>query len=280
MKQASILLRSVGAVCVTILGMAVFILPTARADLVAHWTADGDFSDSSGNGHHGTGFGNTSFVGGVFGQAFDFDGSGDYIVVPHSNAFNFGTSDFSVTLRANFDRSTLFGGVIDKDNFNDPSTSNYEGWLFNTDVGNGGVGWLTRDRPAIQTNNRHATANFATDTWYSFTASRESNVLRLYVDGILVDTTAETSPTNVNNSIDLIIGGLQPSGFATQFFDGQVDDIAIFDHALSQSEITRIFNAGVSAVPEPSSLLLFAIATAVVANSRSRKKRNGDSCNT
>lgn len=233
------------------------LVSTSQADLVGHWTGDGNFSDSSGSHHDGTAFGNAGFSTGVFGQAFEFDGSGDYITVAHHNQFNFGTGDFSVTFRVNFDSIPTNGaGLVDKDSHDDPSRASFEGWLFNSFDGGGGVGWETRDIPGTQTHNRHARANFNVSTWYNITSTRQSNVLRLYVDGILQQTNTESSPTNVNNSSDLIFGALDPSA---QFFDGRIDDIAIFNNALSQGNVISIFDGGVSAVPEPSTASTFGL---------------------
>jgi hypothetical protein len=248
-----------------------FYPSSTRGDLIGYWNADGNFADSSGNGNHGSGFGNTSFVNGIHGQAFDFDGSGDYISVAHSNDFNFGTGDFSVTFWVNFDIISSNGsGIIDKDAFSDPSTSQFEGWLFNSCDGCGGVGWETRDVPGLQRHNRYERSNFAPGTWYNFTSTRENNALRLYIDGILVEEVAEAAATNVNNSVDLIIGALRPSGSSAQFLDGQVDDVAVFNHALSQNEVTTIFNFGVTAVPEPSSLVALGLAALFIFQRRKR----------
>ena len=51
------------------------LVNNATADLVAHYKFDGDATDSSGNGHHGTEVGTPTYVSGVFGQAIEFDGS-------------------------------------------------------------------------------------------------------------------------------------------------------------------------------------------------------------
>jgi hypothetical protein len=50
-------------------------------DLVGLWHFDGDATDSSGNGNHGTLQGDAGFDAGMFGQALSVDGAGDYVDV-------------------------------------------------------------------------------------------------------------------------------------------------------------------------------------------------------
>ena len=97
--------------------------------------------------------------------------------------------------------------------------------------------------------------------------------VRLYVDGVLEQTDSESSATDVDNMIDIIIGGLRPTGAASQFLNGKVDDIAIFNNALSQAEVTAILNNGVAGIPEPSGWGLFAAFSAAIAISRRRNGR-------
>ncbi|MHC4728801.1 MAG: hypothetical protein ACYS17_16410, partial [Planctomycetota bacterium] len=77
----------------TILTMAlIFVLAaamtgSASADphLAAWWKLDdegtGTVIDSSGNGYHGTIHGDPQFVTGLFDEALEFDGEGDYVVI-------------------------------------------------------------------------------------------------------------------------------------------------------------------------------------------------------
>jgi hypothetical protein len=62
---------------------AEFVTPTApdNANLLAHYTFDGDATDSSGNGYHGEENGGPVYGGGVEGQALQFDGVDDYVNV-------------------------------------------------------------------------------------------------------------------------------------------------------------------------------------------------------
>ena len=83
--------------------------------------------------------------------------------------------------------------------------------------------------------------------------------MQLYVDGILVDTSSKSqtesmdygnSRFSVGTGRDLSTGNYNP-------FTGLIDEVAMFDHALSQTEVTAMFNE--SMVPEPSTGLLLGL---------------------
>jgi hypothetical protein len=68
--------------------------------LAAWWPAEGTPDEAVAN-NDGILRNGATFASGKVGQAFSFDGQNDYIEVPDSNAWAFGTNDFSVGLWAN-----------------------------------------------------------------------------------------------------------------------------------------------------------------------------------
>jgi hypothetical protein len=77
--------------------------------------------------------------------------------------------------------------------------------------------------------------------WYNFTGSYANKHLILYLDGKQI-----FSDTNVNLPLrddGFFLFGESRSG-STQYFDGKLDDIAIWNRALSDSEIVEVYNAG------------------------------------
>ena len=80
-----------------------------------------------------------------------------------------------------------------------------------------------------------------TNNWYQFICTYNQGVQKLYVNGILI---AENSFTlSYDNQNDFIIGG-QRNGTQMQVmggFKGNIDDIAIYNRALTQEEITALY---------------------------------------
>ena len=241
-----------------------------RGAPVGHWKMDecqGDtVHDSSGNGNHGTinlsttgtqttalGMGTCSVSAstpwyngrtGKFNSSLAFDGTNDYVSLsdPSSGILDFGTGDFTVGLWVNFDDLTNNeNGFIHKDNYS--GTTTYNGWLFNIANAAGGVGIETRNISSgsgPDTNARLATANFSTGTWYHILATRQSNVLYLYVNGVQRATATESSATNVSNSENIRFGSL--SATSPQWFTGKIDDVRIYNYALTGTQVKLLYN--------------------------------------
>ena len=67
-------------------------------------------------------------------------------------------------------------------------------------------------------------------------ATKEGDQLRLYVNGTLVDSAQNAKATP--NGLQLVIGQLYTDAL-DRFFVGQLDEIAIYDRALSLGEAAR-----------------------------------------
>ena len=69
----------------------------ACQDLAAYWPADGNTLDLTANANHGTLFDDADYEPGVFGDAFSFDGNGDFFAAT-TDGFPQGNEDRSITL--------------------------------------------------------------------------------------------------------------------------------------------------------------------------------------
>jgi hypothetical protein len=87
-------------------------------------------------------------------------------------------------------------------------------------------------------------STISTNTWIFFTLIIDGKSWKFYQDGNLTHGATTVSPVNIldDGSLgDLLIG--RASGF---FFDGSIDDIAIYNRALSDIEVTQLYNQTVS----------------------------------
>src|SRR4051794_30984795 len=73
---------------------ALALAPSAHAALIHEWQGDGNANDSTGT-NNGSLVGDTTFTTGVSGQAFSFDGNGDYVSVP-DDASHYFSGSFTV----------------------------------------------------------------------------------------------------------------------------------------------------------------------------------------
>ncbi|MDQ2939059.1 MAG: LamG domain-containing protein, partial [Actinomycetota bacterium] len=81
-----------------------------------------------------------------------------------------------------------------------------------------------------------------TDTnWHHVAATKNGATAKLYIDGVDVTGTV-TNATLVNTADNLAIGREQPSG--TEDFNGTVDEVALYNSALSATQVKLHYDAG------------------------------------
>lgn len=212
-------------------------------NLVAWWRAENDVTDTVGP-NDGTLMNGSTFGAGMVGQAFQLDGADDFVRVPDSELWNFGSGDFTIDLWANF-TSTSPLDIFHPDS---PLVANNEGggtknkWLFGIGgqelhflVGGPGVGaqFLART-PFAPILGR----------WYHLAVTRSGPLFTTYIDGVPVGMSI-SSVIIPNASAPLSIGESESFGMGQNFFThGLIDEVEIFHRALSAAEIQQIVAAG------------------------------------
>jgi len=214
---------------ITIVMVALLMLPASsvQADLVGLWHLDGDADDSSGHGNHGTIYGDSAFVPGMFAQALRFDGQGDYVNLTASNII---LDSDTFTIEAWFRTS-----------INHPPYGGTEGRLVNLARDSAGysavVLYVERDNIAVcyqsTTNSplfQHLkySVNYYDGYWHHIAVTYDGATYRLYYGGSMVA-----------SKVDTFAGfGSSPAYFATfnsseRFFSGDLDEVRIWDEALT-----------------------------------------------
>lgn len=94
-----------------------------------------------------------------------------------------------------------------------------------------GQGWQTLSVP--YTNNSATPINL--NEWHHLAATYDGYTMKIYIDGNLYGTKSFAGSIAVNNN-NLTISG--QTGFVGEFFDGKVDDVRIWNRALTQCEIS------------------------------------------
>jgi prepilin-type N-terminal cleavage/methylation domain-containing protein len=232
-------------------------IPSPHSGLVGYWSFDegtGTIAkDLSGYGNNGTlldasstnADGNTppQWTTGKVGGALSFDGVDDYVNVenPSSGVLDFGTSSFSYSMWVNFD---VDGNVIG--NWQLPfwkggSSYGYAGYDFEFSESNNRLDANISDGSGVPAGYARASYsyNFRDGTWHYIVAvvDRARNTITLFVDAIQRGQTTISTVGSVSNSYPLIIGS--PS-FP---FDGLVDEVRVYNRALSDSEIKVLYDA-------------------------------------
>ena len=210
--------------------------------LVGWWPFNGNANDESGNGNNGTVNGATLTTDrfGNANKAYSFDGS-DFVNVTNSSIAAFGNSSFTALVWFKTNIAASAGDLIRYDNCLTGS-----GWGILLDGQGGGAGQgLIQGLEFSQTripNSVNSLQTLNNGIWHVATLVRDVNLMKdmLYIDGSL-------NSQIIFNSINLIQNTGNPLHFGScgsyEFFNGILDDIGIWNRALTQQEITDIFNA-------------------------------------
>ena len=199
----------------------------AASGLVAAYSFDegsgSTVADSSGNGNTGTISGATWTAAGKYGSALSFNGTSARITVPNSASLQLSSG---MTLEAWVDPASVSSGWRDviykgNDNYYLMGTTDHSG------VPAGGGTFAGANANAF------AAATLATNSWSYLAATYDGATLRLYVNGTLAASQA-TSGAITSSTNPLTIGSDPIWG---QYFNGLIDQVRIYNTALSASQI-------------------------------------------
>ena len=199
--------------------------------LIGYWTLDEGAGqtaqDASGNGHQGTISGATWTMGKVRG-ALDFDGSNDYVNVGALPFNSFSSFTHSAWFKANtlneYRRiiSTQYSGGDDIRLWVDGRTLYYS-------LDDGTVSQVT-------------TSFSDSSSWHHVAGTFDGSKIRLYLDGIEVGTPANDTFNFAGTNGTTYIGKQVGSSDSSIHFAGLIDDVRIYNRALSDAEIQTLFN--------------------------------------
>lgn len=231
---------------------AVSATPTIMPALIARYGFDGSTNDSSGNANHPIiTSGAPTFLAGKYGSAVDFDGAGQYTMLPANLLASVTNCTFACWV--NWDGGAAWQRIFDFGN----DTTQY---LFLTP--SSGDGTL---RFAITTNGGGAeqileTAPLPVGQWRHVAITRSGNIARLYTNGVVAvarTNVVTIAPASFNSALNY----LGKSQWPDPLFNGRLDELFLYNYALSDSEITKL-----AANQPPPPTAPTSLATAIAGN--------------
>lgn len=214
------------------------VIPS-NASLIAYFPFEGSANDVTGNGHDGIVHGATSTTDGYLGNAYQFDGTDDYIYVPLDiNPSTMMSLTMGAWVKASED--SPIRQIVSHDN------GGYDRSL-GIDYRGGSSGW------SAFSGSGHVLGAFSVSTGeWTFVAvvyDQNAQTVTLYVDG---QTMSETGALG-NGETYLHIGS--NPGFG-EYFHGTIDEVFFYNEPLTNTQLDNIMNNGVSSVPIPPSFVL------------------------
>lgn len=270
-----------GGVKLGILAFALICLGFSNssfASLVAYYPFNGNANDESGNGNNGTVFGATLTTDrfGNPNSAYSFNGFSDFIKASGS-----GLPTGARTVILWFDATTVA---------NHPALLGYGGGACGTsffmalnDIALAPKSYYVSSHCGVNTL-KHPYTTDPSGAWHNFAITTDSSGTDMYVDGALVASNTNfisnttVAGTDLAIGVDVNPGGIAPyTDFNVNYFDGKIDDVCIYDTALTSSQIAASpCGTVVAPAPEPRSSALLAVGlVALVAITRRSRPRPG-----
>ena len=218
---------------------------------IGQWHMDNNWNDSSGNGNNGTAYNGATFStdAKIGTHAGSFDGVDDYVSGTNtyiSAATNTFTIEFwskpTATRNITIESNSGISGIGGQRYAISPA------WFGNSDAGVGvsvGTNGISVFEHAADYLPSPLVYNVSLSGWNHIAVVYESKQPRLYLNGNLVRTGLNSQRSNVFPSIKFgNIGNYGP-------YQGLLDEVAVYNRALSASEIKAHYDAGTVVEPPP-----------------------------
>ncbi len=238
-----------------ILILPLLMAKTALADLneglMGYWPLDGNANDLSGNANHGfvskpilteDRFGNAD-------SAYQFDGVNDRIVIPSSESLN-PVDQLTISFWLKLNKTTsswspiIFKGGVQR--LDGASNREYVVWLNKSPFFSIYSAGDDSEVHVLSSN------TISSGEWIFYTAviDRRNHAMKAYLNGELDTRTHDSYSSFNNNDHELEFGG---TGDGSDFrpFNGVLDEVRLYNRALSDIEVLQLFD-GKEVPPPPS----------------------------
>jgi hypothetical protein len=231
---------------------------TATTGPLAHWKLDetaGLTAVDSVGGHDGTLTNDPTWSTGQLDGALNFDGSNDYVNVPHDDTLSLTTFSISAWIRP----AALSGWQIVV------SKGNTTSWNYYLGI-NGSEISIGFNNSGSWTEFLTSGAGLATGQWYHLAGTFDdaAGEGKVYLNGALIHTGTTTASPSATS--DAVMIGNSPAG---EYWPGLLDDVRIYDRVLSDAEVAELATGGGD--PPQTVLLVVGDATTLSSKDAGRK---------
>lgn len=214
-------------------------------------------SDSSGEGNDGTlGLSSSietldpTWVDGKYGKALSFDGSNDVVQVPHSSSLDHGSEEFTWSAWIKLDtlgRTHTIGSTYNINNaFTVLQISSANRIVVSIRDAGGGTGSVTGNTV------------LSLDTWYHVAVTRSGTTIKVFLNETEDNSGGGPSGDTYHGTAKFNVGAHATNGpqtTFTDFLDGTIDDISIYNKALTTNEIKALYTASGERILEPGQIV-------------------------
>jgi hypothetical protein len=217
--------------------------PEPEPGVVGYWSFNegqgNTVYDSSKYENHGTTHG-PNWILGILGHALDFDGDNDYVVIPSiPQIVDFSMTQISFTGWVKLNRisgyhSEIFN-ILEAHVSTTSSTSNE--LRIETLPNSSKISFLITDIDGIE-HFANTLDDLSIDNWHHFACTYDGFEQKIYVDGILVNSSSWIGTFTITTGFKLG----RDYEWSAQYLDGMLDEIKIYNYAQDSSEILNEYN--------------------------------------
>lgn len=216
---------------------------------VGYWNFDESSGtvahDSSGNGNYGTLQNTPIWVDGRYGEALSFDGSSTYVQIPDSSSLDV-TANVTVEAwvypRAYVDSAGHNSAIVSR-------TDTMGGHIYVLSIypNNHKVSYSVNPSP----DEAASTANLTLNAWTFLAMTYNSSYVSLYINGTFDSGYAQSGA--IETTTNWLAIGCAPTGpyggaGTYAYFNGTIDDVILYNKALTQKEIANDMNHGLQSI--------------------------------
>lgn len=212
--------------------------------LVGWWPFNGNANDESGTGNNGT-INNATLTTDRFGQAnkaYSFNGNSSYIEVLHNSSQNLSNA-VSFSLWINPPDYTTNNNQT-RIPLSKMRTINTYGIGFETVDGIGsccGPQFFANNNTGSGGLNYEDTVTLVASSWTHLVGTYDGSTLKLYKNAVLLGSV--TGVLNLSSTIQNLYFGREGSNAPSNYYKGLIDDIGFWNRALTQQEVTALYNS-------------------------------------
>jgi len=216
------------------------------AGAVSWWKAETNALDSVGT-NHGVWLGAPRYGAGEVGQAFNFNGT-SYVQVPDAPSLHFSNA---MTVEAWVNLRT-FSGVNSREIVSKIGGPNSDpgSYTFSIDPLSQKAYFIVSDGSSYAV--VYSSSTILTNQWTHLAGTYDGSMVKIYVNGQFAGSTPWTQGIFAENHNPLVIGCTLQNPNPTSFFNGLIDELSLYNRALSTNEIAAIYAAGSTGKYTPS----------------------------
>ena len=213
-------------------------------NVAAHWKLNDNawstlVTDASGNGNHGTAQRNTALLhlNGKTGGAFDLDGSTDSVNLGEILPMGTNSCSISAWFKTISVAASPANAIVQNKSTAGPTNAGYRllapAGMVTFHIADGTNQAVVLRGSGLNDGEWHHVVG---------TVDRDTDLMKVYVDGSLSGDAVSTAAVgDITSTNDLCIGSLLDT---YHFFDGAIDNVILFDKALTAADVAALYNSG------------------------------------